>query len=104
MRHNMKFTLIDHDKMSIFKEVPYGNRAIIQFKKSIFEEDPYGNRAIIQFEDHAAAQAAFTILENELTFEATRVQYILGRSIVINKLSDAEYEKMLNVLNQANEN
>lgn len=86
MRHNMKFTLIDHDKMSIFKD------------------DPYGNRAIIQFEDHAAAQAAFAILEKELTFEANRVQYILGRSIVINKLSDAEYEKMLDVLKQADEN
>ena len=81
----MKFTLIDHDKLSLFKE------------------DTYGNRAILQFEDHAAAQAAFAILEKKLTPESNRIQYILGRSIVINKLSDAQYEKMLDVLKQADE-
>ena len=79
----MKFTLIDHDQPSI-------------------PETPYNNRAILQFEDHAAAQEAFTVLENGLSFEANRIQFILGRSIVITRLTDKEYKKMLRILEQAN--
>lgn len=79
----MQYTLIDHDKPSLVLE------------------PTYANRAIIQFENHEAAQAAFAILDKKLSFEANRVQYILGRSIVINRLSDKEYDKMLRVLKRA---
>ena len=79
----MQYTLIDHDKPSLVLE------------------PTYSNRAIIQFENHEAAQAAFEILDKKLSFEANRVQYILGRSIVINRLSDKEYDKMLRVLKRA---
>ena len=78
----MRFTLIDHDKPSLV--------------------DPaYNNRAILQFENHEAAQDAFAILEKRLSFEANRIQYILGRSIIIDRLSDKEYDKMLFVLEEA---
>lgn len=78
----MQYTLIDHDKPNLV--------------------DPtYSNRAIIQFENHDAAQEAFEILLKKLSFEANRIQYILGRSIIIDRLSDKEYDKMLRVLKQA---
>jgi hypothetical protein len=77
----MQYTLIDHDKFTLAVD--------------------HGNRAIIQFENHEAAQAAFEILLDKLSFETNRVQYILGRSIIINRLSDKEYDKMLRVLKRA---
>lgn len=78
----MYYTLIDHDKPNLV--------------------DPeYSNRAIIQFENHDAAQEAFEILLKKLSFEANRIQYILGRSIIIDRLSEKEYNKMLRVLKQA---
>lgn len=78
----MQYTLIDHDKPNLV--------------------DPaYNNRAIIQFENHDAAQEAFEIHLKKLSFEANRIQYILGRSIIIDRLSDKEYDKMLRVLKQA---
>ena len=78
----MQYTLIDHDKPSLV--------------------DPaYRNRAIVQFENHEAAQEAFEILLKKLSFESNRIQYILGRSIIIDRLSDKEYTKMLRVLKEA---
>jgi len=78
----MQFTLIDHAKPNLV-------------------DSAYNNRAIIQFENHDAAQEAFEILLKKLSFEANRIQYILGRSIIIDRLSDKEYNKMLRVLKQA---
>jgi hypothetical protein len=78
----MKYTLIDHDNPLLALGAPYGNRAIIQF------------------ESHEKAQEAFRLLLKKLSFESNRVQYILGRSIVINRLSDREYGRMLRVLEQ----
>lgn len=79
----MQYTLIDHDN-------PLQDLGAT-----------YDNRAIIQFESHDAAKAAFAVLSKKLSFEPERVQYILGRSIVINRLTDREYDKMLRVLERA---
>ena len=81
----MQYTLIDHDKLSLPLDL----------------EPTYGNRAIIQFENQDAAHEAFEVLLKKLSFETNRVQYILGRSIIIDRLSDKEYNKMLRVLKQA---